>query len=40
MFAAHGTIYDIDLTARKVTRRELDPDDIHRFAGGSGLEKP
>ena len=37
MFAAHGTIYDIDLTARKVTRRELDPEDIHRFAGGGGL---
>lgn len=37
MYGAHGAILDIDLEARTVRRVEIDPDDLRRFAGGSGL---
>ena len=37
MLGAHGRIYDIDLERRSISEKKLDPQEVHRFLGGSGL---
>ncbi len=37
MHGSHGVVYDIDLDQRSVKKLEIDPEDVRRFAGGSGV---
>jgi aldehyde:ferredoxin oxidoreductase len=37
MYASHGVILDVDLEKRTVARIEVDPADVRKYAGGSGL---
>ena len=37
MHGVHGVVLDIDLERRAIKKAALDPDDYHKFAGGSAL---
>ncbi len=37
MYGANGVLFDVDLTERTVERVPMDPEDVRRFGGGSGV---